>query len=345
MMEARPFELGLMPRSIAVAVILVWCAPVLVAQDLGTITGTVRDTAGAGVAEAEVLLAGRRVLSTPQGTFRLDSVPLGAHLITVRRPGFIALRSRMVVRRGSWDYDYVLQPAASVLPTLTVEARRTGIYGTVGDSGLRPLPGVKVQLAGKGGGETITDSSGRFAFSGAGEGQYAVRTDYPGHAPEQLFVELKRGEGVELAFRLRHSRKVVSRAEQVAIHDLGRRLVMNLRNDRLSTGQLERYGSLGLCDLTGIVGKLRLPPEGTITIIVNGSHVMEGMPVRALCAWQAGEVELVEFGENVCRDVTRTLVDLLQVWCTRFNERARTARGRLGTQKAGMPFVVIWERQ
>ena len=331
--------------ALAVTAILIWCAPVLVAQDLGTITGTVRDTAGAALPDAEVLLAGKRGLTTPEGTFRLDSVPVGAHLITVRRPGYIALRSRMVVRRGSWHYDYVLQPAAAVLPTLTVEARRTGIYGTVGDTGLRPLSGVRVQLAGKGGGETITDSSGRFAFPSSGEGQYAVRTDYPGHAPEQLFVELKRGDGVELAFRLRPSRAVASRADQVAIQDLGRRLVMNLRNDRLSASQLERYGSLGLCDVKGIVGRLGSPPDGVITIIVNGSNVMEGMPVSALCAWQAGEVELVEYGENVCRDATRTLVDLLHVWCTRFNERARGSGGRLGTQKVGVPFVVIWERR
>lgn len=246
-----------------------------------------RDTAGAALAEAEVLLANKRALTTPQGTFRLDSIPVGAHLLTIRRAGYIAQRSRIVVLRGSWHYDYVLEPGAVVLPTLTVEARRTGIYGTVGDTSLRPLPGVRVQLAGKGGGETTTDSSGRFSFPSSGEGQYAVRTDYPGHAPEQLFVELKRGEGKELAFRLRPSRKVVPRADQVAIQDLSRRLVMNLRNDRLSTGQLERFSSLGLCDVKGIVGRLRLPPDAGITIIVNGSDVMEGMPVRALCAWQA----------------------------------------------------------
>ena len=127
---------------------------------------------------------------------------------------------------------------------------------------------------------------------------------------------------------------------------------MNLRNDRLSTGQLERYGSLGLCDIKGIVGRFRLPPEGVITIIVNGTDVWDAMPVHAMCAWQAGEVELVEFGDNVCRDVTRTLVDLLHVWCSRFNAPARTpARprdgglGRPGTAKEGGPFVVIWERR
>lgn len=222
-----------MPRTVALTTVLLSCARILAAQDYASITGTVRDTARAALPEAEVLLAGRRTLTTPQGTFRLDSVPLGTHLITIRRVGYVALRSRLVVRRGSWHYDYVLQPPTTILPALTVEARRTGIYGTVGDTGLRPLARVRIQVAGRGGGETMTDSLGRFAFPQAGEGQYAVRTEYPGHAEERLFVELKRGEGVELAFRLRPSRAVVSRAEAVAVHDLGRRLVRNLRNDRL----------------------------------------------------------------------------------------------------------------
>ena len=143
----------------------------------------------------------------------------------------------------------------------------------------------------------------------------------------------------------------------MAVHDLGRRLVANLADDRLNTRQLERYGSLGLCDVPGIVARLKAPPGG-LTIILNGTVILENMSEHALCSWQAAEVELVEFGQTVCRDATRTLVDMLNVWCTRFNEHpdrspgalraAREARndgGRIGTQRKGGPFVVIWERR
>ena len=136
----------------AVFAVLVGFAQVLAAQGLGTITGTVRDTAGVALAEAEVLLDNKRLLTTPQGGFRFDSLSVGSHFITIRRVGYVALHSRVAVRTGSWHYNYVLQPATPVLPTLYVEARRTGIYGTVGDSSLKPLAGVKVQLAGRGGG-------------------------------------------------------------------------------------------------------------------------------------------------------------------------------------------------
>jgi hypothetical protein len=213
----------------------------------------------------------------------------------------------------------------------------------VGDTGFKPLAGVKVQLAGRGGGEAITDSVGRFAFPRAGQGQYVVRTVLPGYAEERLFVELKKGEGVELAIRLRPSRAIASRADDMAVHDLGRRLVVNLAGDRLNSSQLERYGSLGLCDMPGIVARLQAPRDG-LTIILNGTVILENMPVYALCSWQAAEVELVEFGNTVCRDATRTLVDLLHVWCTRFN--APPPRGGMGrTQGRGGPFVVIWERR
>ena len=314
----------------------------MAAQALGSITGTVRDSAGVALAGAEVILGNKRLLTTPQGGFRFDSLPLGTHLITIRLVRYAALRSSVSVRTGSREYNYVLHAAPQVLSTLKVEARRVAIYGTVGDSGFTPLAGVKVQLVGRGGGEAITDSGGRFAFPRASQGQYVVRTVLPGYAEERLFVELKKGEGVELAIRLRPSRAIASRADDAAVHDLGRRLVANLAGDRLNSSQLERYGSLGLCDMPGIVARLNASRDG-LTIILNGTDILENMSVHNLCSWQAAEVELVEFGNTVCRDATRTLVDLLHVWCTSFNQRPRG--GRVRTQRQGGPFVVIWERR
>lgn len=347
-----------MTRSIpAVIALLVGYAQLLAAQDLGSITGMVRDTTGGALAGAEVVVGSKRLLTTSQGRFRFDSLPVGTHLITIRMVGHAALRSPVSVRTGIQEYNYVLHAIPQVLSTLIVEARRVAIHGTVGDTGFKPLAGVKVHLAGRGGGEAMTDSGGRFAFPLAREGQYAVRAVLAGYAEERLFVELKRGEGVELAIRLRPSRAITSQADEVAVIDLGRRLVANLAEDRLNSSQLERYGSLGLCDVPEIVGRLKAPPDG-LTIILNGTDILENMSVHNLCSWRATEVELVEFGYTVCRDVTRTLVDMLNVWCTRFNEERdrspgglRAAReratngGRMKTQRKGGPFVVIWERR
>ena len=333
------------------------------AQSIGSVSGTVRDTAGVPLAGAEVILNNKRTLATSQGAFRFDSLPVGTHLITIRLVGYTALRSPVAVRTGTSHYDYVLHLAAYVLPTVYTAARRAGIYGTVGDTTFKPLTGVKIQLAGRGGGEAVTDSGGRFAFPVAIEGQYVVRAFYPGYAEERLFVELKKTEGAELAIRLRPSREIASRADEIAVRDLGRRLVANLPGDRLSASQLNRYGSLGLCEVNRIAERLRRVKPDSLTIIINGIFVLEKMSVRLLCSWQAAEVELVEFGDDICRDVTRTLVDMLNVWCSGFTpsqEDERQAKlaalkerlglvggggARIKTQRQSGPFVVIWERR
>jgi hypothetical protein len=318
----------------------------------------VRDSGGGPLAGAEVQLADKRTLTTPQGAFRLDSLPLGNHLITIRLVGYAPLRSPIVVRIGTWHYTYVLRPATQQLPTLYAEARRSGIYGTVGDTSYQPLTGIRVQVAGKGGGEAVTDSSGRFSFPGASQGQYLVRAFGPGYREERVFVEIRKQEGVEVAIRLRPSREIASRAEEVAIHDLSRRLVANLPGDRLNAGQLKRYESLPLCEVNQVAAAVKRGREDSLTIILNGTLVLEGRSVSDLCSWRASEVELLEFGDSICRDVTRTLVDLVTVWCVGFRKQLEPPRGRSVTrdpsgigvtgrikaQRQPGPFVVIWER-
>jgi len=341
----------------AMMALLLGSAQLLTAQELGAISGTVRDTAGMAVAGAEVLLGTHRLQTTAQGRFRIDSLQVGNHFLTIRLVGYLALRTSIAVRAGLNEHHYVLSPAAQSLPTVSVEVRRTGLYGTVGDSAFMPLAGARVQLAGRGGGEVLTDAVGRFGFPRATEGQYTVRVVHPGYAEERRFIELPKNEGLELGIRMRASRAVATRADDVAIEELGRRLVTNLKSDRLNADQLERYGALGLCDLPGFVSRLRFRGD-ELTIIVNGTLILNKMPAYALCSWRASDVALVEFGDTVCRDATRTLVDLLNVWCTSINrrradlsmrERMRMmeegSRGLERLQRPPGPFVVIWERR
>lgn len=82
------------------------------------------------------------------------------------------------------------------------------------------------------------------------------------------------------------------------------------------------------------------------------------MPGYALCSWRASDIELVEFGDQVCRDATRTLVYLLNVWCITISrhrddftlkERVQMMeegpRGIERLQRKPGPSVVIWERR
>ncbi|MGQ0704062.1 MAG: carboxypeptidase-like regulatory domain-containing protein [Gemmatimonadales bacterium] len=85
-------------RSAAFAAgLLVGSAQFLAAQEFGSVTGIVRDTAGAPVAGAEVLLADQRIVTTAQGAFRFDSLRVGNYLITIRLVGYAALRSGVLL--------------------------------------------------------------------------------------------------------------------------------------------------------------------------------------------------------------------------------------------------------
>lgn len=341
-------------------------AQLLAAQGTGSVTGSVRDTSGAPLAGAEVTLDTTRVTTNQQGAFQFSGIRAGQHLIAIRLIGYLPLRKLVSVQSGTTHHEFVLQSAVPILPTVIVAARRTGIYGTVGDTALKPLPGVTVLIGGNKGGTVTTDSAGRFSLPTAGPGQHVVDISHPGYAEERLFVEVKKDDGVELGVRLRPSRWPPSRADEIATQDLGRRLALNMPRDRLAGPELDRYGSLGLCDvgrigesISKLIGRWPRPEADTaLTIVVNGTNVLEKMSVRALCSWKASEVQLVEFFPHVCRDVTRTLVYLLDVWCQDFkdNMQRMDPRGRrmvrrvgeggtISGQKPGGPVVVIWERK
>jgi hypothetical protein len=335
-------------RIVAVCVLGAASLSPLYAQGVGSVTGSVRDTTGAPVTGAEVFLDTKSAITNAEGGFQLDGLRGGMYLILIRSVGYVPLRVPIEVRAGAVHYDFVLHRLVFVLPTLNVEVSREGIYGTVADSGLTPLRGAKVLVAGKRGGEVITDSAGRFAFPRANGGQYLVRATLPGYAEERVFVDLKERKGAEVGILLRHSAALTGRADELAVRDLGRRLVVNLPEDRLSAGQLIRYGTLNLCEVNMIASKVRFPRD-SLTIIINGVSILERRSVNDLCSWRADEVELVEFGENLCRDASRTLVDLLQVWCWNYTGKERGVlkekERRIKTQRQGSPFVVIWEKR
>jgi len=62
---------------------------------------------------------------------------------------------------------------------------------------------------------------------------------------------------------------------------------------------------------------------------------------------QSLEFELVEFGDQICRDVTRTLVDQMQVCCQNLTGKDRLPHSvpRIRAQRQSMPFAAIWEKR
>lgn len=335
---------------VVVAVLSLAALPVrAAAQSVQSVIGTVRDSSGAPVGGADVVVGQRRTQTNNQGVFRVDSLRPGTYPITVRLIGYTPARSRVVVvESGPTEVTYFLLPAPFLLPTVVVEGNRTGIYGSVGDTGYRAAVGARVQVAGFQGGEVLTDSMGRFGFPEANRGAYMVRVTFPGYTERRILVELKKGEGRELAVMLTPSSRQGASTEESAIQELGLRFAMGLARERLSGQELSRYGSGGICDIP----RLKSEVGKQTTLILNGTSVFPEFEVSALCAWRADEVELVEFSSDVCREVTRTLSSLLEgplkTWCiarTRRVTRSVAGGGRpVGIQQPGTSYVVIWEK-
>lgn len=98
------------------------------AGSAGAITGTVRDSAGAPVAAAEVTIAAlsRRATADAAGRFRLEGVPLGQQVVSARRIGFRRRELSVIVEAGRVaDASFVLGRLAQQLNTVTVEAPRS----------------------------------------------------------------------------------------------------------------------------------------------------------------------------------------------------------------------------
>lgn len=313
--------------------------------------GTVQDSLGAPLAGAEVVVGRRSAVSTAQGTFVMDSLTPGRYSLTVRKIGFIPVRQVLdVPRAGLSGLAFRLHQASTILPTVVVEATRAGIHGVIALAGERPAAGATVSILGPDGREVEADGGGRFGFPDLRPGAYLVRVTLPGWSERRVSVQLRRGEGRELAINLLPTPRPLSRADLPALEDLDRRLKFGLRMERVTAEDLQRRGSTNACDLP----QLRAVVGGRnsqVTLIVNGTTVYRSMPVHTLCAWRADEIEMVEFGPSVCSDVTRTVATLLGVWCPRSSRRITTPPRSLSGQTGAMSggdlgaYVILWERR
>jgi hypothetical protein len=94
------------------------------AQSVGTISGTVRDSAGAPIPGVEVVLLHRAgaVYSDSLGTFRLANVPSGKRALHFRRLGFEPKSLDTDITQGqTLALTVVLDPFATEIEGMTVE--------------------------------------------------------------------------------------------------------------------------------------------------------------------------------------------------------------------------------
>jgi hypothetical protein len=151
-------------------------APVGPAAAVARLSGQVVDGRAHPVPEARVLafriadggaVGGNpgRATADLDGQFSIDGLTAGAYRLLVEAAGFPAAESSPVTA-----------PAAELVLRVVGEGR--SIFGRVARSTNEPVAGVRVALGAEAGGpgrETVTRPDGRFAFSGLGDGTYALR--------------------------------------------------------------------------------------------------------------------------------------------------------------------------
>ena len=101
-------------------------------RGIGGVIGVVRDSAGAGIAGAQVTIAGMvgRGITGADGTFRLIGVTAGNQILVVRRIGFQPDSQRVTIpRSANVQVSVRLAPAPGALATVVVDGPRPAPVG------------------------------------------------------------------------------------------------------------------------------------------------------------------------------------------------------------------------
>lgn len=155
----------------------------------GLLLGVVRDSAGAPLPQAEILLPaiGRATFSDSGGRFRLGQWPKGRHRGLIRRPGYLPLVFELA--NGGDDtleVEFTLQQRAQTLDSLTVRSEPAEI-----------APGIRVRQA-------------------AGVGQFRDESFFRTHQADRFSDVLRQLRGVRIVTNGRVQKLVSSRGASLS---------------------------------------------------------------------------------------------------------------------------------
>lgn len=319
-------------------ILILGIAPRLQAQrQLHTVRGVVKDTEGAAVPDVEILLESPRrgARSDAAGRFVLDSVPQGERRLLVRRIGYLALNYTVTVPQAPADtLRFIMLRLPQQLAPVDVVVERKGIYGVVGDTGYHALPGTLVEILGARIADT-TDERGRFAFEKLKEQHYVLRVSRVGYFGRLISVDYT-GRGRDFSVFLTEYSKGTfdwanSREAAIALPDLSIRLAMEPKRTRMTREELQRFGTMALCDIPRIRAQAGADPD----IILRGSTWFRNAD---LCAWSADQLDLVEWGPDPCKEAWKSIADVLGAYCG--PQRMTSLYARTPPKRKG--YVVLW---
>lgn len=204
-------------------------APSLEAQVVArSISGVVRDTLGRPLENAVIALnpveAVRATRATAGGRFRFDRINPGRYILRTTWIGYLPDERTIVVPPEGLQIDITLVPVPFRLDTLTIVARRTGVFGTtVQRTDFRALGGVEVSVLGSRH-RIRTEADGLFSFGDLREGGWVVLGKRDGFESRMIPVAVPDSAAVELALALDSAATKEQQIANMRVLDMGMRL-------------------------------------------------------------------------------------------------------------------------
>ena len=243
------------------------------AAQTATLAGVVRDSAGNGLRDVEVVLrtTTHATRTNEKGEFTLSGVAPGPYRAFFRRLGYRSIEYKWEPSPGErTEVAVALEPIAQNLDPVVVRAEEdkrfaahASIQGIVVDSAGIPIPEAEVNVIGAGG-AGMTRSNGGFLFKPLAIGSYVIRVRKFGFSPVTLTVELHQDDERELYIRMQPLAQGLDPVvvygqsglgKQRAWDDLEkRRRWVDASSRILGPDELRKWGSGGLDDVLQFSG-------------------------------------------------------------------------------------------
>lgn len=194
-------------------------------QSTASIGGVVRDPAGRPVVDATILVRDtpQRASTNDAGSFVLEGVAAGQHVLEVRRIGFVPLQHRVLVRAGDRaQVELTLLPRPVVVETVVVRAADAGLRGVVHDSEYRPIANAEISSSSTAR-RVRTGADGRFTWGALGPGRHLLRVTANGYGPRLFALTIPDGESRQVGVRLDRTARRPSRLDEIAWTEFGQR--------------------------------------------------------------------------------------------------------------------------
>lgn len=237
--------------SVTVVAATTTTAPnITLSSSSGTITGTVKSSAGAAIAGASVGFGGGTATTNASGVYTLNGVPVGTVQLVASASGFASVTQSVTVTGGATvTSNFTLSPSAA---TGTVTGKITNV------SNGAALSGATVSWSG---GSTTTNASGVYTLANVGTGSQSITAARTGYLTRSATVNVTSGGTATLNIAIATAGKVTAKVTSPSGAVVSGATV-TIKGGAIATTVTGTTGTTGLFTTTWI-------PIGTYTVTIT----------------------------------------------------------------------------